>query len=156
MMQITMNKDLEKEYPDNGFKGLTMTQTLSLVIAAVTTTGIGVFLFLHTALRPNTCVYISLPVGAAMIVIGCYRYQGEMSVFRLMQNIIRTQESGKLIYTCEDWDIRNTRIYSMQRKRGKDEYIQRKAKVCREKSNKQAFDKDTKNHPRRSGHRNIS
>jgi len=114
-----MNKDLEKEYPDSGWKGLTMTQTISLVIAAITTIGVGIFLFLHTDLRPNTCVYISLPIGAAIIAIGCYRYQGEMSLLRLIQNIIWTQETGRIIHTCGEWDIKHTRIYTMDNREGR-------------------------------------
>lgn len=115
-MQIGLNKDFEKEYPSTGIKGFNMRESIAIFLALGAMGGLGYLLWLHTDLEYAHIVYAVLPVGAIIVFAICYRYQGELSLLELLRAMAWERKTKVLYYSAEEFDMKQTRVFSMTRK----------------------------------------
>ncbi|MGF7085141.1 PrgI family protein [Ohessyouella blattaphilus] len=118
-MIIKMNKDFEREYQDIGFKGLTVKQSLTLIVGTVLYGGSALLLWYLTDLSPSVCVYIVLPIGAIVVAFGCYTYQGH-NLWRLIRHYRYMRKTNILTTDLGEMNNRYYRTYELKYPRIKD------------------------------------
>ena len=114
-MQITINKDFEKTYPKDFFKGLTFTQTIYGVIGLALNIGFGFFLWSFTELPIEAVIYASMPLMMIVIGFGFFKYQGELSLFALLKLMLQRESTKLILFTPKDYDPTKKDCFTMDR-----------------------------------------
>lgn len=114
-MQISINKDFEKEYPQDAFKGLTWMQTLCFAIGMIGSVGMMFLFWIYTNLPVDIVVYISLPFLAVCMGIGFYKYQNRMTVYQWIKQMIRFEDTKLFVYQAYEMTPGKERVYQMER-----------------------------------------
>lgn len=112
-MILNVNKDFEKEYRTDFWKGFTIKEFITIFIALLV--GVGVIYLIHKTLGIPiaTCVYIAVPCIAPIVAIGFYEYQG-MKIPELIKEVIYTRKTKILTYEATEKAEQN--IFSMNYK----------------------------------------
>ena len=111
-MNFNVNTDFLNEYRDEFWKGLTLTEVISILIGAVIAGGIVAFLHFSTGLPFDTAIYAAMPFAIPPIVTGFYKYQGYMRPTDLLKAAAETQKCGRLTYPMNEVPVKCT--YSMK------------------------------------------
>lgn len=115
-MNIKLNKDFEQEYPDDVWKGFTGRQTATIIIAVVLG-GATIFgIWYLTRIEPKYCVYLGMPVLAAILFFGFKQYQG-MFVEQYLKELLFERKIRHLSFDAGELEEKNVRIFSMDTKK---------------------------------------
>ncbi|MCP1101981.1 hypothetical protein M2454_000774 [Aequitasia blattaphilus] len=123
-MIIPINKDFEKEYQNNSWKGLTLRQTISGLIAFLVSIGIAILLYLKFGFSPVACVYLCTPLMGGIIFLGVYRYQ-DLSLIELLKCMLFTKNTKELSMILEEYDPANQKVYAMEYPKTKKKKIKK-------------------------------
>lgn len=112
-MKIEINKDFEKEYKDEFWKGFSGSETLCIAIAVSVAVGVIALCNFKLGISPGTAVYFGVPVAIPVLVLGFFRYQGQDNVISLMRNIYVTYKCRRL--SMDMMTGSRSRIFTMKR-----------------------------------------
>ena len=103
-MNININRDFLHDYKDNAWRGFSAKELLSITIGV----GIGIslaFIVYNVAHIPMAaCVYVAIPAAFPVILIGFYKYQGDMNIMELLKAIRFTKKCGILLFEGDDFE----------------------------------------------------
>ena len=74
-MKIDINKDFEKAFPDDLWKGFTLKQIITFSVGLIMAAGTIIALWVFLKISPVTGSYIAIPVMLPICFIGIYEYQ---------------------------------------------------------------------------------
>lgn len=112
-MNIKLNKDFEREYPDDVWKGFTKRQTLTIALAAALGSCIIVGIWYLTGIRPYYCVYLGMPVIAGILFGGFKQYQG-MYLEEYIKELIFEWKTRQLSYEADELDEQSIRTFTTE------------------------------------------
>lgn len=102
-MNININKDFEKEYKDDTWRGFSMKETVCIG-CAVTILGVIAFCGYHYMGWPvNMSVYLGLPLAVPVLLYGFYRYQG-MTLLELYREIRYERKIQHLTFEAGEYE----------------------------------------------------
>lgn len=114
-MQISINKDFEREYPDDTWKGFTMKQVLCILVA-VTFMGLLILaLFILTDWYIANIIYIGIIPFAIILGFGFYKYQNRLSVYDVLKLAVYLNKTNTLLFEANEYDRSTQRIFTMKR-----------------------------------------
>ena len=87
-MNININKDFEKEYKDDSWRGFSMEEVL--------------FFYYQFHLPLNMVLYLGLPPAAPILLLGFFRYYG-MRLTELMKEIWYEKKIKNLSYEAGEY-----------------------------------------------------
>lgn len=95
-MKIDINKDFEKAFPDDLWKGFTLKQIITFSVGLIMAAGTIIALWVFLKISPVTGSYIAIPVMLPICFIGIYEYQNhslwamykEMRFYRATKNLL--------------------------------------------------------------------
>lgn len=129
-MDIKINKNFEKEYKDDAWRGFSMKEIGALICAAIVAGVAMYFVNRYTGPELATCVYIAVPVVAPIIACGFWTNQ-EMGPVKWFKEVIWWKKTSHLIYEAEERTEQDIRIFTMDSQRraaiGRKEWNRRKA-----------------------------
>lgn len=73
-MKIDINKDFEKAFPDDLWKGFTLKQIITFSVGLIMAAGTIIALWVFLKISPVTGSYIAIPVMLPICFIGIYEY----------------------------------------------------------------------------------
>lgn len=111
-MNIPINKNLE-EYKNEVVKGFTLREIICLFISVAVIAGAVLFLWRQTGLAPDVCIYIGLPFGIPILLLGFLKIQG-LTLDVYIREIIYEKRTRLLTYDADE--LGENRIFMMQRK----------------------------------------
>lgn len=111
-MKIDINKDFEKAFPDDLWKGFTLKQIITFAIGLIMAAGTIVALWKLVKISPITGSYIAIPVMLPICFFGIYEYQNH-SLWAMWKEMRFYRETKKLTYGAEEAPKIN-RIFTMQ------------------------------------------
>ena len=76
-MKIDINKDFEKAFPDDLWKGFTLKQIITFSVGLIMAAGTIIALWVFLKISPVTGSYIAIPVMLPICFIGIYEYQNQ-------------------------------------------------------------------------------
>lgn len=112
-MIIPINKDFEKAYENDGWKGFTWKQLLIGGCALAITLGVALLLYLKFRIAPVACVYICTPLLGGIIFLGLFKYQRELSLIQLLRCALFTEKTKELSMILEEYNPEEQSIYTM-------------------------------------------
>ena len=120
-MKIRINKDFLRDYKDDFWKGFSGREILCLAAAAGTAVLLILLLYFKAGVPPSLAVYLSIPAVFPVVLAGFYRYQGNLSPFRLLQEIVYTWATGQLTFEAGE-QPGTRRRFTMQRGKGEKKH----------------------------------
>ena len=96
-MNININKDFEKEYKDDSWRGFSMQEVCCIGIALSMAAAVSMWFYYTYHVPLNTVIYTGVPPAIPLLVYGFYRYQG-MNLLELIREIREERKSNKLFY----------------------------------------------------------
>ena len=96
-MNININKDFEKEYKDDSWRGFSMQEVCCIGIALSVAAAVSMWFYYNYHVPINTVIYTGVPPAIPLLVYGFYRYQG-MNLLELIREISEERKSNKLFY----------------------------------------------------------
>lgn len=130
-MNININKDFEKEYKDDSWRGFSMQEVCCIGIALSMAAAVSMWFYYTYHVPLNTVIYTGVPPAIPLLVYGFYRYQG-MNLLELIREVFEEKKSNKLCY--EAGEAEKIREKSMDRGREKRSRKQRTVKRRRYKN----------------------
>ncbi len=100
-MSIPINKDLEENYRNEFFKGLTLKELLSVALGFVLMVVVAVLAFFYTDLAPMVCVYAGLPFVVVPMVFGFGKIQG-LTIKSYLKELIYERRTALLVYRADE------------------------------------------------------
>ena len=111
-MSIPINKDLEKEYRNEFFKGFTLKEIGHVALGLAVMGAVTALVWSRTGLSPAICIYIGLPFGIVPMYFGFKTFQG-MSARKYLQELWYERKTAQLLYqACEM--PKERRVFSME------------------------------------------
>ena len=101
-MKIDINKDFEKAFPDDLWKGFTLKQIITFSVGLIMAAGTIIAL----------CSYIAIPVMLPICFIGIYEYQNH-SLWAMYKEMRFYRATKKLTYGAEEAP-KTGRIFTMR------------------------------------------
>ena len=96
-MNININKDFEKEYKDDSWRGFSMQEVCCIGIALSVAAAVSMWFYYNYHVPLNTVIYTGVPPAIPLLVYGFYRYQG-MNLLELIREISEERKPNKLFY----------------------------------------------------------
>lgn len=103
-MNININKDFEKEYKDDSWRGFSMKETIHIGIAAAVIVFCGVWGYFYMGFPLSVTIYIGLPAAAPVLLLGFYRYQG-MGIIELLKEMRYEWKIRHLVYEAGEYEV---------------------------------------------------
>ena len=100
-MDIKINKDIAKEYPDDSWKGFSLSQLFVYLCGGRSRCGSGVFPVFLLGFNIHIAVYGAFPVTAPIALVGFYRYAG-MRFPEAAKNWLRLNRTCVLPYAAAE------------------------------------------------------
>ena len=100
-MKIDINKDLEKAFPDDLWKGFTLKQIITFSVGLIMAAGTIIALWVFLKISPVTGSYIAIPVMLPICFIGIYEYQNH-SLWAMYKEMRFYRATKKLTYGAEE------------------------------------------------------
>ncbi len=100
-MDIKINKDIAKEYPDDSWKGFSLSQLLYIFAAVAAGAAVVCFLYFLLGFNIHIAVYGAFPVAAPIALVGFYRYAG-MRFPEAAKNWLRLNRTCVLPYAAAE------------------------------------------------------
>ena len=123
-MNIKINKDFE-EYKDDFARGFTLSEVVSIAVSLVLS-GILVYcLWAFGGIKPDIAVYIAVPFGIPILMLGFYKYQG-MSVVALIKEMRYTKKTSVLAFAAQEYTEENKKWFHLTSIRQKKKRKERK------------------------------
>lgn len=97
-MKVNINKDFLTEYKDDVWKGFSMKELITLIIAACVAGGVICLLHFRFGIDPATAVYGGVPVAIPIILLGFFKYQGYLNPIDYIREIMFTGKIRLLTY----------------------------------------------------------
>lgn len=85
-MNININKDFEKEYKDDSWRGFSMQEVCCIGIALSMAAAVSMWFYYTYHVPLNTVIYTGVPPAIPLLVYGFYRYQG-MNLLELIREV---------------------------------------------------------------------
>lgn len=105
-MNININKDFEREYKDDSFRGFSMKEALcigcALCVAAVTS----IFLYYRFQIPLNLVLYAGLPPAVPFLFFGFYRYQ-DLSAAAFLKELFFERRTRVLSYSAGEYAVKD-------------------------------------------------
>ena len=111
-MKIDINKDFEKAFPDDLWKGFTLKQIITFAIGLIMAAGTIVALWKFMKISPITGSYIAIPVMLPICFFGIYEYQNH-SLWAMWKEMRFYRATKKLTYGAEEAP-KTGRIFTMR------------------------------------------
>lgn len=99
-MIININKDFEKAYKDDAWRGFSLKEVICILIALMFLSGVIFLLWKIIKLPPDIAVYIGMPFTIPILAVGFFKYK-EMSPMEL---IVAMRYEWKTRLLCYDAD----------------------------------------------------
>ena len=99
-MDIKINKDIAKEYPDDTYKGFSVRQLLCIGTAAFLGGGTILILYYMVGLNIHAAVYGAFPLAAPVILVGFIQYKG-MPLIDALREWVRLTDQPVMVYCVE-------------------------------------------------------
>lgn len=117
-MKIDINKDFEKAFPDDLWKGFTLKQIITFSVGLIMAAGTIIALWVFLKISPVTGSYIAIPVMLPICFIGIYEYQNH-SLWAMYKEMRFYRATKKLSYGAEEAP-KTGRIFTMHQKRKRE------------------------------------
>lgn len=111
-MKIDINKDLEKAFPDDLWKGFTLKQIITFSVGLIMAAGTIIALWVFLKISPVTGSYIAIPVMLPICFIGIYEYQNH-SLWAMYKEMRFYRATKKLTYGAEE-ALKTGRIFTLR------------------------------------------
>lgn len=118
-MQIKVNKDFLTEYKDEFWKGFSISEIISIVLALGCVAGITYILYTKFGISPDNAVYLGVPAALPILAVGFYKYQGYMSLPKLIREICFTYRCKELVFGAGERKEPSGHFFFMKRRKGK-------------------------------------
>lgn len=100
-MDIKINKDIAKEYPDDTYKGFSVRQLLCIGAAAFLGGGTILILYYMVGLNIHAAVYGAFPLAAPVILVGFIQYKG-MPLIDALREWVRLTDQPVMVYEAHE------------------------------------------------------
>ncbi len=122
-MNIPINKDFEREYQEDVWRGFSLRQLIFLGIGVCIGASIVLFAYFYLGFPIQACVYLGVPAMAPALVAGFYTYQG-MTILEYVKVILYEKKTEVLIWEagemiCPDLKTQSKLTCSEKRKKRK-------------------------------------
>ena len=97
-MKVNINKDFLTEYKDDVWKGFSMKELITLIVAAFVAGCVVCLLHFKFGIEPATAVYGGVPAAIPVILFGFFKYQGYLNPVDFIREIIFTGNVKLLTY----------------------------------------------------------
>ena len=101
-MNININKDFEKEYKDDSWRGFSMEEVLYIGAALGIMGAVSFFFYYQFHLPLNMVLYLGLPPAAPILLLGFFRYYG-LRLTELMKEIWYEKKIKNLSYEAGEY-----------------------------------------------------
>lgn len=112
-MQLQINKNFEKVYKHETWKGFTLKETIVVFVVLALTMGIAIGLWYYQGISVDVGVYMAFPFIIPIIAGGFYTYQ-DMSVRMLMKEWIYCQKTKKLFFAAGEISDEDLPVFTMK------------------------------------------
>ncbi len=97
-MNIPINKDIETEYKNELYKGLTLRECGYFAVSVAVMGTAAVLLIFKSGLAVEACVYIGIACGVPILFLGFKKFQGGLTVFEYLKEILWERKTRVLTY----------------------------------------------------------
>ena len=111
-MNININRDFLHEYKDNAWRGFTAKEIASIAVGAGIAITVAFLVYNFAKIPMAACMYIAIPFAVVPILIGFYKYQGEMGIIELIRAMRYTRKCQTI--TFEGEDLESESVFSME------------------------------------------
>lgn len=102
-MNININKDFEKEYKDESFRGFSMKEAFWIGAALCAAVGTSIYCYYRFQVPLNMVLYVGIFPALPFLVMGFYRYQ-DMSLAAFMKELLYERKIKKLCYVAGEYE----------------------------------------------------
>ena len=110
---------IRDRYKDEVWKGFDMAEIISIIFALGCIAGVVFVLYKKFGISPSSAVYIGVPVSFPILVAGFYKYQGYMTLSKLIQEIYWTHECKELVFSAGERKEPFGHFFFLKRRKGK-------------------------------------
>ena len=96
-MNIPINKDFEREYREDVWRGFSLRQLLFLGVGVCIGAGVILFVYFYLGFPIQACVYLGVPAMAPALVVGFYTYQG-MTILEYVKALLYEKNTKVLVW----------------------------------------------------------
>lgn len=100
-MNININKDFEKQYKDDAWRGFTLKEVCCMLLFLLVLFSIVYVCWKWLHLPPELAAYFAVPFGLPILCIGFLKYQG-LTPLELVKELIFEYQTKLLIYDAEE------------------------------------------------------
>lgn len=112
-MKIDMNKDFETAFRNMAWKGLTVREVVTALIALGSAAGVVIAIWQATRVPINVCVYFGIPVMIPIVGVGLVRYQGS-SAWEIGKEIWYLHKTRELPFEAEEYSGTGASVFTMK------------------------------------------
>ena len=102
-MNISINKDFDKEYKNDSWRGFSMQETVCIGMAFFSAVLTGGWMYYSFHIPLNAVLYAGLFPAAPFLAFGFYRYQG-MNLFELGKELLEEKKVSCLSYEAGEYE----------------------------------------------------
>jgi len=102
-MKIVINKNFEKEYKDEAFRGLSLKELVFAVIFLLVMASIVYVGIMKYKLPSSPAILIGMVVGSPLLILGFYKYQG-MSPIEFAKEYVNFLKTSRLSYQSTEFE----------------------------------------------------
>lgn len=110
-MNININKDFEKHYRDDTWRGFTLIEVICMLGFLFILFGIVFFLWKWMKCPPDLAVYVSVPFGLPILCVGFFKYQG-MTILELVKEVCFEYQTRLLIFDADE--VPDSQIFTLE------------------------------------------
>lgn len=103
-MNLQINKDFERAYREDMWKGFSAKQTLCLVIAFFASALVTAGLYFGLRLPVQLCIYATIPIVTLIVGMGFWRYQ-EMSLLEFYRAVHHQNKTRLLFWQAGEGEV---------------------------------------------------
>lgn len=118
-MQIKVNKDFLTEYKDEFWKGFSVPEVISIVLALSCVAGVIFVLYKEFGISPANAVYFGVPAALPVLAVGFYKYQGYMPLPKLIREIYFTCQCRELVFGAGERKEPFGHFFFLKRRKGR-------------------------------------
>lgn len=139
-MDIKINKDIAKEYPDDLYKGFSIRQILCIGTAMVLGGGTVLLLYYVVGLNIHIAVYGAFPLAAPVILAGFIHYKG-MPLIDAFREWVRLADQPVMAYEAQEnhYDSYGEEIQDPEEETYERRSRKREKRIQKEKKQKKRF-----------------
>ena len=109
-MNININKDFEKHYKDDAWRGFTLKEVCCMLLFLILLFGMVFFCWKWLHMQPDLAVYLAVPFGLPVLCVGFLKYQG-MTPVELVKEMVFEYRTKFLLYDAEE--VPEPQIFTM-------------------------------------------